>query len=195
MIIRDRGFNVATWNICHRKLTKSGDGAILAGDSPLRFYHFTSFDSGDGIGVLMRNAPDQTVAHEIWDEYKNDLIQQGQLKKSSDWVYGIFDNGEIIPKEARRIYRARGDLQEVFPDPFNTALANNGFYGWWVSHNLEKELYAQKTSGLKFLITRMLGWFRSPKTLVADVHLFSLTLEKEGFYVLLKKVVKKLKGF
>ena len=185
LIIRDRGFNVATWNITHRALSKTTNDDILAGDSTLRFYHFTGFDSGAGYDALMNYAPNQIVAHEIWNEYKNDLIKHGELEKSFHWAYDSFDNGVIIPKEARRLYRDSADLQKQFPDPFDTKVNNNGFYGWWTNN---------KTSGVRFIFLSFKKWVNEPRCFIADIRLLYYIFKKNGLCDLLIKVLIKLKG-
>ena len=46
-ILRDPGCNVSTWNITTRKVTKESDGRYYVNGSPLKFYHFSGFDSGN----------------------------------------------------------------------------------------------------------------------------------------------------
>lgn len=188
LIIRDSGFNVATWNICHRKLSKSPKGIIFAGDFILRFYHFTGFDSGDGHGVLMRYAQKHIVAHEIWDEYRRDLVRQGELEKSTHWIYASFDNGEIISKEARRVYRDRDDLKKLFPDPFDTQAVNNGFYGWWIQN---KSKYCIDNN--KIYKSRFLKWFKEPRIFIKDFVLALNIFMKDGPCILFKKILSYLK--
>src|SRR5205823_5632165 len=45
-IIRDRGCNVATWNLSHRLVEGNFDSGFTVNGAPLRFYHFSGFDSG-----------------------------------------------------------------------------------------------------------------------------------------------------
>jgi len=187
LIIRDRGFNVATWNISHRVLSRTSKGDILAGDCLLRFYHFTSFDNGDGYAVLLSCEPNQKIAHEIWDEYKSDLIKQGQLERSSHWIYGSFDNGEIISKEARRVYRDRDDLKRLFTDPFETPISNSGFYGWWINNK-------SKNNNNKTYKSRFLKWLNEPRSFICDLGLVFYVLKKDGPYVLFRKILSNLKG-
>ena len=129
-VVRDRGCNVATWNIHHRSLSRDGDGVIRAAGTPLRFYHFTGHDSGDGLGMLQRYAAAQKLARAIWQDYAAELAEAGQGRPElQDWRYGRFDNGEPIPLAARRLYRRRADLQTAFPDPFR--VADRSYWSWW----------------------------------------------------------------
>ncbi|MHB8713934.1 MAG: glycosyl transferase [Trichloromonadaceae bacterium] len=129
-IVRDRGYNVATWNIAHRRLSKDTEGVFFVSDVPLRFYHFTGYDSGDGFVMLSRYAYNQTIAHELWDSYGDDLLSDGQGNAYyRGWYYGQFENGESIPLEARRLYQARPDVQKAFPDPYS--VAEPCFLSWW----------------------------------------------------------------
>lgn len=129
-IVRDRGCNVATWNIAHRRLSRDDAGVFIVADVPLRFYHFTGYDSGDGLGMLMRYASTQTIAHELWDAYGKDLLAEGQGNvRYRGWFYGQFENGEPIPLEARQLYQARPDVQKVFPNPYS--LVEPCFLSWW----------------------------------------------------------------
>ena len=121
---------MATWNIAHRTLSEDGDAVMRAGGVPLRFYHFTGYDSGDGFGMLHRYAADQRTALKLWDGYKADLKQAGQGKPQyQGWLYGQFSNGVAIPVEARRLYRFREDLKAAFPDPFR--VEGQCFWSWW----------------------------------------------------------------
>ena len=48
-VVRDRGWNVAYWNLYERPLTRAADGMLVAGDQPLRFFHFSGHDPFDGV--------------------------------------------------------------------------------------------------------------------------------------------------
>lgn len=129
--LRDPGFNVATWNLAHRPITKDVHWTYRAGSAPLRFYHFTGYDSGAGLGMLMRYAASQRVAHELWNGYAADLKQADNSNPIyKHWTYGSFSNGELIPLQARRIYRKRGDLRAAFPDPYLVE-KHDCFLSWW----------------------------------------------------------------
>ena len=130
-IVRDRGCNVATWNVAHRRISRTPAGDWMAGDVPLRFYHFTGYDSGDGIGMLERYASDQPAAFRLWDDYRTSLLEAGQGQdRFKAWEYSHFSNGAPITAGMRRLYRARRDLQEAFPDPYRVE-GLHCYYEWW----------------------------------------------------------------
>lgn len=130
-IVRDRGSNVATWNVAHRRISKTPAGDWMAGDVPLRFYHFTGYDSGDGIGMLERYASDQPAAFRLWDDYRTRLLEAGQGQdRFTAWEYSRFSNGAPITTVMRRLYRARRDLQEAFPNPYQVD-GLHCYYEWW----------------------------------------------------------------
>lgn len=129
-IVRDRGYNVATWNVAHRPIAQTTEGKYFAGAVPLRFYHFTGYDSGDGIGMLRKYAPDQPAAFELWEAYGAELAAAGNGDPIfADWAYGRFSNGVPITLPMRRLYRNRADLKKTFPDPYD-AQARHSYHGW-----------------------------------------------------------------
>lgn len=134
-IIRDLGYNVATWNIRYRPITKSGD-QYMAGGEPLRFYHFTGFDSGKNFDdLLKRFAKGYPAAFELWQDYGEALSMYGHDDDSlRHWEYASFSNGKTISKKARRLYRSDPDLQRTYPDPFNCDIADS-FYQWCLDNN------------------------------------------------------------
>lgn len=140
-IVRDRGCNVATWNIAHRSLSKDAAGVFFVAGTPLRFYHFTSYDNGNGMGMLMKYASSQSIAHELWDTYGKDLLAEGQGDaRYRGWYYGQFENGESIPPEARRLYQARSDVQKAFPNPYS--VVEPCFLSWWKAEVAQGKLTA-----------------------------------------------------
>ena len=129
-IVRDKGCNVATWNIAHRPISKNQDGVFFVADVPLRFYHFTSYDNGNGLSMLKKYASSQVVVYQLWESYKDDLLTEGQNSPQyKDWFYGQFDNGESISNGARRIYQQRQYLHKKFPNPFSSV--EPCYNSWW----------------------------------------------------------------
>lgn len=117
-IVRDPGYNVASWNVAHRPLSIGTDGAIRAGGAPLRFFHFTKFV---GIGRLMlaRNGGDNSALDEVMAWYGHALAAQAQTGLPPGWwAYGRYADGEPIPREHRRRWRADAALRARIGDPF-----------------------------------------------------------------------------
>jgi len=141
-IVRDRGYNVATWNVAHRRLTRTPDGTWMAGDVPLRFYHFTGYDSGDGKGMLERYASDQPAAFALWDEYGSALVAAGHGQpRFAAWEYSHFSTGAPITAGMRRLYKLRPDLQQAFPDPYKVE-GLHCYYEWWQAEVREGRIEA-----------------------------------------------------
>lgn len=129
-IIRDRGYNVATWNIAHRPLNTDNKGVILAKNTPLRFYHFTGYDSGAGSIMLKRYANNQPLAFKIWDDYEKDLNLNGHNNlNNSSWKFANFENGEKILTNMREIFRKNHYLQNLFPNPY--IIGEKSYLNWW----------------------------------------------------------------
>ncbi|MFA7685209.1 MAG: glycosyl transferase [Candidatus Gracilibacteria bacterium] len=188
-IVRDRGFNVATWNIAHRHLSKDDNGVFLVGDVPLRFYHFTSYDNGNGFGMLMKYASSQAIAHELWDAYGKDLLAEGQGdERYKGWYYGQFENGESIPLEARRLYRTRPDVQKIFPNPFS--VEEPCFLTWWKAEVVQGNLTVQNAVGIrqKSVIGRVIQGVCSPRVGIGIVKSAVGVLKREGFSGLIRQI-------
>jgi len=126
-ILRDPGYNVASWNLSHRTLRYSKDGEALVNGSPLRFYHFTKLGPV-GDTMTQRYARDNTEIYELWWWYKQqvDNATDPRIPKGY-WHYGSFDNGEPIPKKVRELYRHRTDLRAAFARP---RTASDGLFHW-----------------------------------------------------------------
>lgn len=119
-ILRDPGYNVASWNLSQRRMHYDAAGTALINGRPLRFYHFTKLGAV-GDAMTQRYARDNVEIYELWWWYRQQVLacSSAEIPKGW-WHYGSFDNGETIPKAVRELYRARRDLQEAFPSPFHT---------------------------------------------------------------------------
>ncbi len=127
-IVRDPGYNVASWNLSNRTLDMTADGEIVVNKSHLlRFFHFTKLGP-IGDTMTRRYAGDNMEVYELWAWYKRKVLEfTDQRIPEGWWYYGTYGNREPIPDRARVIYRSRTDLQSAFPDPFGTS----GYCDWF----------------------------------------------------------------
>ncbi len=137
-IVRDKGCNVATWNITHRPITRSGE-TFYADNEPIKFYHFTGFDAGRNFSdLLLKHAEEHPAALDLWNAYGDYLKQHGHSDESlKHWKYEHFANGKRISAKSRQVYRDNHELQENYPDPF--AEGESSYYDWCNSVGLLNE--------------------------------------------------------
>ena len=128
-VVRDPGYNVASWNLSRRKVTVEKSGAITVNGVPLRFWHFTKLGPlGDT--MTKRYAGQNFPVYEIWSWYKRQVTAATEPAIPERWwAYGAFANGAKIEKAQRVLYRQRGDLQAAFPNPF---ASGQGSYQQWL---------------------------------------------------------------
>jgi lipopolysaccharide biosynthesis glycosyltransferase len=134
-IVREPQYNVATWNLTHRRATGRVPYEIEINGKPLVFYHFSGFDSGAQKVMLDRYGYHSPVLFELRDYYIARCEELGQATLSKiDCVYNIFSNGEPITSAQRLAYRRRPDLMRAFPDPFDTSHPRRSYLHWYRAH-------------------------------------------------------------
>lgn len=118
-ILRDPGYNVASWNLSKRLISIEADGSIRAAGHRLRFFHFTKV-TWVGETMLERYADGRIEVFELMHWYRARLAANS-IKgiPSLWWAYGQFDDGTTITREYRLTYRNNSWLREHFPDPFS----------------------------------------------------------------------------
>lgn len=129
-VLRDPGYNVASWNLSRRRLAVEKDGSILVNGKPLRFWHFTKLGP---LGDVMtkKYAGENFPVYEIWSWYKQQVAKATDLAIPQRWwAYDSYQDGKLISKSDRSIYRHRSDLQVAFSDPFMSGPAC--FQSWLV---------------------------------------------------------------
>jgi hypothetical protein len=126
-VLRDPGYNVASWNLSQRQLSFSPDGVLLVNMQPLRFFHFTKLGP-TGDAMTRRYAKENIVVYELWCSYRRwiEIMTDPKIPKGY-WYYGNFNDGTVIPLSSRRLYRERNDIHSVFSNPFSI---NNGLKKW-----------------------------------------------------------------
>lgn len=131
-ILKHPGYNVSTWNLSHRKLTRQ-DNQYLVNGEPLRFFHFSGVDSGAHSHVLEQlyyYYPHVKEAKKLSQWYlEQEKHADPEDWKSIEWKYCRYENGIEIPKMHRKILLIRRDIQSFFQNPFEI---NNRscYYNW-----------------------------------------------------------------
>jgi glycosyltransferase involved in cell wall biosynthesis/SAM-dependent methyltransferase len=122
-LLRDRGFNVAYWNLPSREISRDADGAWLAAGVPLRLFHFSGFDRTRP-SVLSRHQnrialADHPDLARLCDLYANELLLQG-AEDTRDWpyTYATTASGMALHAVMRTVYRklvaAGEEVESVF---------------------------------------------------------------------------------
>ncbi|UFS60862.1 glycosyltransferase [Subtercola endophyticus] len=125
-ISRDRGLNVAHWNLHERPLGGVA-GALTAGGFPLRFLHFSGYDprlpwllskhTQENPRVLLSEHP---LLRTLCDEYGDALIAAGYLEQRDvAYRFDTLPNGVRLTSSIRRLVRSveRGDIEPLTPPP------------------------------------------------------------------------------
>lgn len=127
-VVRDPGYNVASWNLSTRTLAVGKDGVIRVNGFPLRFWHFTKLGPlGDA--MTRKYGAENFPVYEIWAWYRRRVAAATDPAIPERWwAYGTYADGTPIAKLHREVYRIRPDLQAHFPDPF--AVGDGDYKGW-----------------------------------------------------------------
>ncbi len=145
-VLREPIYNVATWNLTHRTATGTLEQGILVNGEPLCFYHFSGFDSGAQEAMLKRYGSTSPVLFEFREWYIEQCCQMGQEELGQlPCFYSYFDNGQLITKQQRLLYRQRVDLQEAFTHPFSTTDLNHSYYHWYAQFVEQEETMQKET--------------------------------------------------
>lgn len=132
-VLRNTGYNVASWNLSQRPLTITHGGEIYAGSDLLRFFHFTKVNSV-GEMSLDRGARGHAEVFELLRWYRERLLHHVATGLPSGWWhYSHYQDGTPIARQHRLIWRDREDLRHAFTDPYQSG---PGTFQSWCSDNL-----------------------------------------------------------
>ena len=158
-IITDPGFNVAYWNLHDRHVARE-DGALTAGGSPLRFFHFSGYrpEKPWVLSYHCARKPRVLLSHNLevralCDAYGAALREAGYAETLDSIPYGFarFAAGSLIPKLARTVFREAWSTAErkKKPAPPHAYAADGGqaFRDWLAT----PEDQAQAAAGLNRL--------------------------------------------
>lgn len=117
-ILRDPGYNVASWNLSQRPIAITDDGTVCAGGSPLKFFHFTKVDWAGELAIE-HYANGHIETFELLNWYKKLLAANKPYGLPERyWAYASYADGSRILAEERLAYRTDPTLRERYPDPF-----------------------------------------------------------------------------
>ena len=136
-ILKDPGYNIASWNLSRRTIHIDLDGVIrVNNDYPLRFFHFTKVN-WVGEAMLERYASDNIEVFELLKWYRH-MLEKSKVDGLPEdwWGYGCFDDGRKITQAHRLLYRKRPDLEQFFPNPF---VVGPGSYIEWFDQQLGEQ--------------------------------------------------------
>lgn len=180
--------NVAAWNLTHREVTKGGDNTYFVNGKPLKFYHFSGFDSGAHEIMLKKYAKGNPVLFEIFEQYIKWLEEEEQEKYGQyAWCYNYYDNGEPITKEQRVMMRNRMDLIEYFKDVDpRITVQERSYYAWY-----QNELRLIKEQGGGKKLEQMLAEGKAGE-LVAQMELSRIYGSRSWKLVTILRRIKQL---
>jgi len=180
-VLRDKTYNVATWNLSHRHVTLGMEDRLEIDDVPVKFFHFSGFDSGDQEIMLKKYAHGNKALFRLREWYIKAIKKAGQDELGGlPCIYNYYSNGEVITGDARRLYRSRMDLMEAFNTPSVVSEHKNCYY-WWFKENGTGEIYGVSeylTEGDRVLLK------------LKDSYLWKVARKSRR----IKKIVKKLVG-
>lgn len=120
-VLRDPGYNVASWNLSQRKFSFDVAGTLLVNGQPLRFFHFTKLGP-IGDSMTSRYAKENVEVYETWCAYKRWIEENTDSRVPKGyWHYNSFKDGSLISKAMREKYRADNFLKSSNDNPFLTA--------------------------------------------------------------------------
>lgn len=141
VVMRDRGLNVAYWNLHERPLT-SHDGQIRAGGQPLRLLHFSGYDPARP-WQLSKHAPSaprvrisgSPLLGELCDSYRAALERHGWQHRATHYGWATTPGGVTLDPVVRRTIRdsmlgAAAGIDVPPPDPFAGRSSTEEFTAW-----------------------------------------------------------------
>jgi glycosyltransferase involved in cell wall biosynthesis len=135
-ILRSPVYNVSTWNLSTRRVEGDLRGGLTVDGEPIVFYHFSGFDSGAQLSMLDKYGATMPGLYELRSWYVRECERKGQSRyEQYPWRYGFFDNGRVITRSHRELYRSRLDLQAAFSNPYSSSDPDKSYYHWFLANS------------------------------------------------------------
>ncbi len=120
------GWNTAYWNLSEQPVRLSAEGALLAGESPLIFFHYSGFD-WKNVDELSRyqnrhQLAEMPVLREVVVEYAGRLERHWKAAtQNSGYKYGFLSDGTTISPLWREAVRTNHPLLRGVANPFDVS--------------------------------------------------------------------------
>ena len=122
-LLRHPGYNVAYWNLPHRRITRDEHGAYWVNGKPLTFFHFSGFNPASPKVVSKHQTrlgwgDIGKPAQSLFREYGERLLDNGYRETNSwPYAYAQFDDGRKIPDCFRSYFQKHGGKAALFVVP------------------------------------------------------------------------------
>lgn len=108
-IIRDPGVNMAPWNLHERRLSWEDGRYLVNASSPLRLFHFSSFDPHRPLIIAKRQTRfaegERADLNSLLNDYAAALLAAGFDELTQhEYSFDYFPSGEYISPTLRRLY-------------------------------------------------------------------------------------------
>lgn len=120
-IVRDPTWNVAYWNLNHRRVERAPDGTTTVDGAPLVFFHFSGFSPG--AKLLSKHQDRFTIeglppaVRALTDGYAAALTDNGlDACRALPYAFGRLPSGTPIADLVRRAYREQFPWDDPHPD-------------------------------------------------------------------------------
>jgi hypothetical protein len=122
-ILKDPGVNMAQWNLHERSLSVVDGRYVVNGTTPLRLYHFSSFDPHRPQTIAKRQGrfPEgsRTDLARLLEDYAADLLAAGFDELSRiEYGFDYFPSGDYVSPTLRRLYANKAYDFPPDEDPF-----------------------------------------------------------------------------
>jgi hypothetical protein len=123
-IFRHPGYNVAPWNLSKRRVREE-DEKFYVGNYPLRFFHFSGFDSGANALMIEKYSQNENgPIYNLRQLYVELIDTFGQKELGRiPWSYDYYSNGAKVKQHHRLLYRSNETLQRLYKQPYDVGTA------------------------------------------------------------------------
>ncbi|MGH9441785.1 MAG: glycosyltransferase family 4 protein [Thermoanaerobaculia bacterium] len=139
-ILKDRGYNVAYWNIHERMDLAERDGVFGFPECPLTFFHFSGIDFDNPRRISryqnrFRFSSLPEAYRKLFSRYVEENCSAGFHEiRRFPYAFGEFDDGVGIPPYLRMLYAGQGTDRRRWEDPFSTG-GEDSFRDWLLAPN------------------------------------------------------------